>query len=87
MLVTTTPKEKAKELLDKFNERLFGTTEIVNRGDAKECALLAVDEILSELNPSMRDFIPHFGGGGHLTYASNPRYFFWVDVKKELNNL
>jgi hypothetical protein len=58
-----TPKEKAQELIKKFsfNTRCFSET----KGwedcffDAKECALIAVDEILSEYwshNTERRDW-------------------------------
>jgi len=40
-----TPKEKAKELVDKFYEIL---PYWVNEQDAKQCALIAVDEILKD---------------------------------------
>jgi hypothetical protein len=40
---TMTPKEKAKELYDKF---LYINLYTMNRNEAKQYALLAVDEIL-----------------------------------------
>jgi hypothetical protein len=46
-----TPKEKAKELVEKFNE--IHQTNFRNRAyaqtQAKQCALIAVDEILNVL--------------------------------------
>jgi hypothetical protein len=66
-----TPKEKAKELLDKFTFDLrpfseFGEwdTEL-----AKQCSLIAVDEI--------RDVIPQI---------SDIQYY-WIDVKAEIQKL
>ena len=49
-----TPKEKAKELIEKYRDvsisfvdSIEGTCDIrINNEDAKECALIAVDEIL-----------------------------------------
>lgn len=38
-----TPKEKAKELVDQYDETL---TYLESKSKAKECALIAVDEIL-----------------------------------------
>jgi len=38
------PKEKAKELFDKFS-----TVPLLDSYEAKQCALIAVDEILDEL--------------------------------------
>lgn len=37
-----TPKEKAKELVDKYTEVIYP---IINIEKAKQCALIAVDEI------------------------------------------
>lgn len=39
-----TPKEKAKELVEKYDETL---TYIESKSKAKQCALIAVDEIIS----------------------------------------
>lgn len=41
-----TPKEQAKELVDKFY--LYSTAPTHNPEMAKQCALIAVDEILSK---------------------------------------
>ena len=43
-----TPKEKAKELVDKFYEIL---PYWVNEQDAKQCALIAVDEMIKATVP------------------------------------
>ena len=49
-----TPKEKAKELVDKIFDKMFdlrdgyNSTEVYNA--AKQCALIAVNEILKILN-------------------------------------
>jgi hypothetical protein len=40
-----TPQEKAKELLDKFS-----AVPLLDSYEAKQCALVAVDEILDELS-------------------------------------
>lgn len=74
-----TPKEKAKELVDKFSE--YAHTEFVyNRGgyqaesqfqNAKQCALIAVNEIWNELE-SARVF---------------EEYNYWQEVKQEIENL
>jgi hypothetical protein len=46
-----TPKEKAKELVSKFNFEHIGQTYILYQtvDESKRCALIAVDEILDEL--------------------------------------
>lgn len=49
-----TPKEKAKELLWKYLP-ILESWERVNSHKAKECALIAVDEILDALDQSLID--------------------------------
>ena len=39
-----TPKEKAKELVDQYDETL---TYLESKSKAKQCALIAVDEIIT----------------------------------------
>jgi len=43
-----TPKEKAKELVSKFNFEYTGETYIIHQtvDESKRCALIAIDEIL-----------------------------------------
>ena len=78
-----TPKEKALELVDKYKELEITTlgcgdgnpciiknTMIYN--SAKQCALIAVDEVLNNEY-------------GSLNYASDISY--WQQVKTEINNL
>ena len=70
-----TPKEKAKELVDRFSFRIK-TTECIsnNTKNAKECALIAVDEILKEL---LNDELFYFKTKVH----------YWQEVKQEINLL
>ena len=65
-----TPKEKAKELVNKFSDLEDGEMYI---GKAKQCALIAVDEVLN--NILVRDARP------------DERTEFWQEVKKEIENL
>ena len=73
---TVTPKEKAKELLDKFKEHsqlMIGYGGLTSKiGTAKQCALIAVDEILETV----------------VVYddISND-YQFWQQVKQEIKKL
>ena len=64
-----TPKEKAEELVEKFYETL---PQWVNMQDAKQCAIIAVDEIISTLTPYMED-----------DDARN----YYEQVKQEIQNL
>jgi len=77
-----TPKEKANELVDKFYQRFPLTMDVITRkGDlsweydnweqAKQCALIAVDEILN-IKSVDRDY-------DLSTY--------WEEVKQEIENL
>lgn len=68
-----TPKEKAKELVDRYY-RLF-SVELENTIDyteAKQCALIAVNEIIGTLSPYLGD---------------NNAMIYWNEVKKEIEKL
>lgn len=69
-----TPKEKAKELVSKFNFEHLADTYILHQTveESKRCALIAVDEIMECLNTVM---IP------------NPFKQYWGKVKSEINLL
>ena len=64
-----TPKEKANELVNKY---LMNTPVGFHIDDAKECALIAVDEILNNDGFTQFDI--------YLTE-------YWQEVKKEIENL
>jgi hypothetical protein len=69
-----TPKEKAKELVYKFYPSVqwkLGQEDCLNR--AKQCALIAVDEILNNYYKN------HFQNGKKIDY--------WIEVKKEIELL
>lgn len=74
-----TPKEKAEELFNKFIiiDDLSDSTgnSLYFNAHAKQCALIAVDEILKE----------------NLELPDEPetvvRYLFWQEVKQEIENL
>ena len=64
-----TPKEKAEELVDKF---------IQTNGNAflaKECVLIAVDEIIIELTQEISPSVHGF------------RHNYWKEVKEEIEKL
>jgi hypothetical protein len=67
-----TPKEKAKELLLKFMAIQFGDFPTT---DAKQCALIAVDEII-EL--AYWEYMESMGGKEKK---------FWQEVKQEIEKL
>ncbi len=73
-----TPKEKAKELIKKFsfNTRCFSETKGWEDSffDAKQCALIAVDEILS-----LNVFEDYSDWTNTIEY--------WEEVREEINKL
>jgi hypothetical protein len=72
--MTLTPKEKAKELKDKFSVHLrffdeySGWVDYTDSSHAKQFALVAVDEIIKATTP--------------LTST-----YFWKEVKEEIEKL
>ena len=69
-----TPKEKAKELVDKF----INATDY--NGYGTECALIAVDEIIGQW-----EIIDVYLANGNGQLNQNLEY--WYTVKKEINLL
>ena len=91
-----TPQEKAKYLVDKFyqttpneawiNEPLGISEEYKAWKQAKQCALIAVDEILEDNRTSLKladdeNLHPHARG---LILGS---LAIWLEVKQELENI
>ena len=69
------PKEKANELYSKYDDLLnkdFGNP-IVFDNQLKQCALIAVDEIIDSLQIK--------------NYAQADKYEYWQEVKHEINKL
>lgn len=80
-----TPQEKAKELVDRFEQRFPLKSEVITtKGDlsweydnweeAKQCALIAVDEILEIDLPIFEEDADEF-------------YDYWQEVKQEICDL
>jgi hypothetical protein len=65
------PKEKAKELVELYCQ-LLSIRDYENKEKAKQCALIAVDEILNNDNNFFN------------TYSQND---YWLQVKQEINLL
>jgi hypothetical protein len=76
-----TPKEKAFELAHKFRLLEIRTSEnshmMISMADAKQCALIAVDEILKLENNN-----GYYFDGTNVTSIS-----YWQEVKQEIENL
>ena len=75
-----TPKEKALELVDKFWKSCYDKHDIAKlvKADAKQCALIAVDEIREALIYGKLDDSP---------YTSLEARQFYLQVKQEIENL
>jgi len=80
-----TPKEKAEELYNKFlnpsgDTYLYGMLE---HESAKECALIAVDEIIEATN------MYQYGINNSLEHiaAKIVKHPYWQEVKQEIENL
>jgi hypothetical protein len=69
-----TPKEKAKQLVSKFNFEHTGDSYTIfqNVDESKRCALIAVDEIIQAMDNVM---------------LPNPFKQYWNKVKQEINKL
>jgi hypothetical protein len=67
-----TAKEKAKELVELYCQ-LLSIRYYENKEKAKQCALIAVDEIINS-RPAITD--------SQIQYIN-----YWQQVKKEINNL
>jgi len=76
------PKEKAEELINKFKPLCGGYNGgKINKNFAKQCALIAVEEILSNNCGTNTD--------GQQAYKEEIYCdeYFWHDVKKEIEKL
>ena len=67
-----TPKEKAKELFEKMYYKIQPDELGKDNESAKECALIAVDEILNDDNEFMQTFL---------------QKEYWQEVKHEIEKL
>jgi hypothetical protein len=65
-----TPKEKAKELVDRF----YNEVKYMER--AKQCALIAVDEILT--------IVKFYEKQNCRLLIDNMRVLYWQEVKQEI---
>ena len=74
-----TPKEKAEELVDKMYQHQWRKDTVEFR-NAKQCALIAVDEILLTLNKDIRDL--DVVGNVLLDLID-----YWQQVKHEIEKL
>jgi hypothetical protein len=71
------PKEKAEELVNKFHKFTYTAVHAHKTNgeyaDAKECAFIAIDEIINILKETV--------------YYKQETFNYWLKVKEEINNL
>lgn len=70
-----TPKEKAEQIVQKF---IYRTKDYVEIEDAKQCAIIAVDEILKTF-PNINGIAVY---EDHIVDIE-----YWQQVKEEIENL
>ena len=71
------PRDKARQLVNqfmKYSESGIDNNVKTLKSNAKKCALIAVDEILDILHPNNWQL-------------EIDKYYYWKDVKEEINNL
>ena len=82
-----TPKEKAKELLDKYYIICQEFTEEIQCSiQAKQCALITVDEMLKEPRMFNIEQIEYSDKSHARSYYEVPNKF-WQQVKQEIEKL
>ena len=71
-----TPKEKAEELVERFRMNVLDWEGCsINEHKAKQCALIAVDELINAATPVFDSFWP----------VNTTEY--WQEVKQEIKNI
>lgn len=83
-----TPKEKASQLIDKYRTFVVMWTGgvAVENENVKQCALICVDEIITQLQEIVKtDSCVFTNEKGDRLYAYDVSEF-WEEVKKEITN-
>jgi hypothetical protein len=70
-----TPKEKADQLLTRYINQWFAFGDYLSLAKAKQCALIAVDEILEDNRIS------------YMLLGVGINKYYWEEVKKEIEAL
>jgi hypothetical protein len=76
-----TPREKANVIYEKMYNEIpsFPDEGLLEHNSAKQCALIAVDEVLKSIVAKNDD--------ERLAYELLGNKFYWNDVKHEIGNL
>lgn len=81
-----TPKEKAEELIDKFlDDKFIGL--ILEETEAKQCALIAVDEIHEALKQTFHQVHKKTDMTPDLYLSESIAVHYYQEVKKEIEKL
>jgi hypothetical protein len=83
-----TPKEKAKELVSKFNFEHTGQTYILYQtvDESKRCALICCEEMIKEPRMFDSEQVKYSDGSYARSYYEVPNKF-WQQVKNEIEKL
>jgi len=81
-----TPKEKAKELFDKMFLVIENKGMYDDLYRAKQCALIAIDEIL-ELKKTQEEYQIQYDNGEWSREIGYRYSKYWQEVKQEIENL
>jgi Mn-dependent DtxR family transcriptional regulator len=75
------PNEKARELVEKFLTQTSGWTKHTAYQRAKQCALIACDEILNALDIDAVEDEPY------SAKIIIEKYAYWQSIKQSINDL
>lgn len=79
-----TPKETAEELVERFLDEPTMYAPL-DKDDAKQCALICVDEIIKAKGVKEYDILKSILGDDMK--RKNPIYKYWQEVEQEVNKL
>lgn len=82
------PKEKAQQLLDKMERPLNDDYYLDFNNYAKECALIAVDEIIYEVYSISHQYTAIYDiTTSSYLYTDCKELIFWKEVKQEIEKI
>ena len=84
--MTTSPKEKAQELVEKFTQAIWETGDRVSKPMAKACALIAVDEIIAANKDYWEEKVKDTGIP-HQWLKHTEFQKYWEQVKEAINQM
>ena len=82
-----TPKEKAEELLTRYINQWFAFGDYLSLAKAKQCALIAVNEIIESSPLDPNDAEEWLQPADWFSEANISADRYWIAVKKEIEAL